>query len=133
MKQLTTPHMNKCNGCQLCTLACARLVHKKVSWHASGIRIIASEGQSTSYHARYCLACENPICAKNCSHGALQERAGGGAILDKTKCKNCGACEQACPVNAISSDRDGTYHCQHCGLCVQFCMQGCLQMQEFPA
>jgi Fe-S-cluster-containing dehydrogenase component len=38
MKILTTPRMERCIGCNSCSLACARLVHKRLSWLAAGIK-----------------------------------------------------------------------------------------------
>ena len=32
MKILTAPRMERCIGCHSCSLACARLVHKFLSW-----------------------------------------------------------------------------------------------------
>ncbi len=122
--------MDRCNGCQLCAVACARLVYQKISWQASGIRIVTLASQRTAYQAIHCLACDEPSCAESCLQGALKARAGGGVTFDKEKCINCGACQESCPVDAISSDKDGTYHCVHCGKCVDFCKQGCLEMQE---
>lgn len=46
-----------------------------------------------------------------------------------SKCANCGACINACPVNAISVMEDGPYYkinidqdkCNECGLCIRVC------------
>ncbi len=32
MNILTTPNMERCIGCYSCSLACARLVHRNLSW-----------------------------------------------------------------------------------------------------
>ena len=42
MKILTTPRMERCIGCHACSLACARLVHIRLSWDTAGIRILSS-------------------------------------------------------------------------------------------
>ncbi len=52
MKILTTPRMERCIGCHSCSLACARLVHKRLSWDTAGIRIRSSGGLSTGFEAR---------------------------------------------------------------------------------
>ena len=50
-------------------------------------------------------------------------------ICDFSKCSNCGACYNICPVNAISVNSDTMYYslcvdekkCTHCGLCKKAC------------
>ncbi len=46
-KILTTPRMERCIGCHSCSLACARLVNRRLSWDTAGIRIVSSGGLST--------------------------------------------------------------------------------------
>jgi Fe-S-cluster-containing hydrogenase component 2 len=131
MKQLATPRMDQCIGCQSCALACARLVHKKISWHTSGIRIHSAGGLSTGFTANRCLACDPAPCAAACPTGAFSDRPGGGVIVKKNLCIQCGECVAACPVEAICRDRLGdVYVCIHCGQCVLFCPQNCLEMVE---
>jgi len=64
MKILTTPRMERCIGCNSCSLACARLVHKRLSWLAAGIRIMSTGGLSTGFEARSCMACDPAPCAE---------------------------------------------------------------------
>ena len=71
MKILTTPRMERCIGCHSCSLACARLVHKNLSWDTAGIRIASSGGLSTGFEARTCLACDPAPCANACPDGRL--------------------------------------------------------------
>jgi hypothetical protein len=56
MKILRTPRMERCIGCHSCSLACARLVHKQLSWDKAGIRIQSTGGLSTGFEAMPCLA-----------------------------------------------------------------------------
>lgn len=129
MKQLTTPHMEQCIGCHSCSLACARLVYKKISWNTSGIRIQSSGGLSTGFVALRCLSCDPAPCVDVCPTGAFTQRPGGGVIFKKKLCIKCGECVLACPVDGISKDKEGNvYVCIHCGTCVDFCPQGCLAM-----
>ena len=131
MKQLITPRMDQCIGCQSCSLACARLVYRKVSWNTSGIRIHSSGGLSTGFVASKCLACDPAPCAGACPTEAYSSRPGGGVIAKKSLCIQCGQCANACPVDAIYQDRLGdVFVCIHCGQCVEFCPQDCLEMQE---
>ncbi len=131
MKQLITPRMDQCIGCHSCSLACARLVHKKVSWNSAGIRIHSSGGLSTGFVANRCLACDPAPCVQVCPTGAYSQRSGGGVIVKKKLCIECGKCVEACPVDAIYQDRQGAvYVCIQCGRCVAFCPQNCLEMRE---
>ena len=86
MKILTTPHMDRCIGCHSCSLACARLVHKRFSWETSGIRIQSSGGLSSGFVAKRCLACNPPPCAAVCPTGCLKARAGGGVTVRRKLC-----------------------------------------------
>jgi Fe-S-cluster-containing hydrogenase component 2 len=40
MKILTTPRMERCIGCHSCSFACARLVHKRLSWDTAGTPVL---------------------------------------------------------------------------------------------
>ncbi|THB73159.1 MAG: 4Fe-4S dicluster domain-containing protein [Desulfobulbaceae bacterium] len=131
MKLLTTPRMDRCIGCHSCALACARLIHKRLSWSESGIRIHSSGGLSTGYVAVRCLACDTPPCASACPTGALTPRKGGGVVVRKKHCIKCGECVQACPVDGVYQADDGNvYICIHCGRCVEFCPHNCLELQK---
>ena len=131
MKQLITPRMDQCIGCQSCSLACSRLVYKKISWNTAGIRIHSSGGLSTGFVASRCLACEPAPCAQTCPTGAYSPRPGGGVIVKKDLCIKCEKCILACPVDAIYQDQSGNvYVCIHCGQCVQFCPQDCLEIVD---
>lgn len=121
--------MDRCIGCHACSLACARLVHKSLSWNTVGIRIQSSGGLSTQFLARVCMACDPAPCAAACPTGAFSKRPGGGVRVKSRHCIRCGACAEACPVDAICLDRDQTpFVCIHCGRCVAFCPHGCLEL-----
>ena len=131
MKILTAPHMERCIGCHSCALACARLVHKKLSWETAGIRIHSTGGLSSGFSATRCLACDPAPCVAACPTGALGQRQGGGVIFQKKLCIFCGTCVAACPVEGILQGADGRiYVCIHCGQCVAFCPHDCLEMRN---
>jgi Fe-S-cluster-containing hydrogenase component 2 len=131
MKRLVAARMDRCIGCHSCSLACARLVHKLLSWEHAGIRISSSGGLTTGFQAEVCLACDPPPCAAACPTGSLKARPGGGVMRNKSLCIQCGQCVPACPVGAIAQDRGGDiYVCIHCGQCVPFCPHDCLELVE---
>jgi Fe-S-cluster-containing dehydrogenase component len=131
MKLLTTPRMDRCIGCHSCSLACARLVHKKLSWATSGIRIHSAGGLSTGFISVVCLGCDPAPCVQVCPTAAFRQRQGGGVVVRKSDCISCGACVTACPVGAIYQDGGGeVYVCLHCGRCVEFCPHGCLELTQ---
>jgi len=130
MKILTTPHMDRCIGCHACSLACSRLVHRRLSWNTAGIRIQSSGGLSTQFLATVCMACEPAPCAAVCPTGAFSQRPGGGVRVKSRLCIRCGECAGACPLDAIYLDHDGRpFVCIHCGLCVEFCPHECLALK----
>ena len=129
MKTLTSPRMERCIGCHSCSLACARLIHKNLSWDRAGIRIKSSGGLSTGFEANICLACDPAPCAEACPTDAYSQRKGGGVIVKKKLCIRCGECDKACPVDAIYLDSTGEpFVCIHCGRCVPFCPHDCLEL-----
>lgn len=133
-KVLRPTNMKRCIGCYSCSLACARNVHKSLSWKKSGIRIHSSGGISTGFQATVCLACDPAPCALVCPTQALKPRKGGGVLLKEKQCIHCGECAEACPVDAIYHDPDkGTpVFCIHCGRCVPYCPHECIELVESP-
>ena len=134
MKLLRATRIERCIGCHSCSLCCARLVHQKISWSTAGIRIVSSGGLSTGFEAKICLGCDPAPCAKACPTGSYSQRPGGGVKVDKELCIRCGACAEACPVDAIflEPETNAPYVCIHCGRCVRFCPHNCLELVNSP-
>ena len=131
MKILTTPRMERCIGCHSCSFACARLVHKNLSWDTAGIRIASSGGLSTGFEARTCRGLRpGALCA------CLPHRRLHAAERRRRHCAEeplhpLWKMRQACPVDAIYLDTTGDpFVCIHCGRCVPFCPHDCLEMSE---
>lgn len=56
------------------------------------------------------------------------------AVVDKEKCTGCGACIDACPLEAIEMQDDGLAHidestCGDCGACVDVCPVDAITME----
>lgn len=131
MKILKATRIERCIGCHVCSITCARLVHGILSWRIAGIRIKSAGGISTGFEATYCLACKDPVCMQECPTGAITKRKVGGIRIKKDSCIRCLRCVEACPVGAITSDEFGfPVVCLHCGICTKFCPHGCLEMVE---
>lgn len=135
MKILRASRMDRCISCFSCSLACARLVHKSLSWQRAGIRIRSAGGLSTGFEAQVCLACDPAPCAGACPTGAFSQRKGGGVIVKRELCIKCGECSRACPVDAILMDPEIGFPivCIHCGRCVAFCPHDCLELVDATA
>ncbi len=93
-----------------------------------------------------CHSCLAQRCVKVCNFDAII-RTPRGAVIDKNKCVNCGACAKACqyhaivdverpcktscPVNAITMDNDdlatiNEERCINCGACIVGCPFGAI-------
>jgi len=92
MKILTIPRMERCIGCHSCSLACARLVHQRLSWDTAGIRIASSGACPPALRRAPALACNPAPCAAACPTGAYSQRRGGGVIVRKNLCIRGGKC-----------------------------------------
>jgi len=131
-KIMRAVEMEKCIGCYSCMLACARQVHGSLSLERSGIQIFTRGGLTAGFEAVVCLACKPAPCVEACPTEAFQQRKEGGVRYNYESCIRCGACGEACPVDAIIMDREKEEPvvCYHCGHCVPFCPHDCLAMRE---
>lgn len=75
-------------------------------------------GYEVGQHCRGCLAHR---CADACKFGAITIDEHQKAHIDKSKCKECGACAKACPYSAISDFKRP---------CQQACKVGAITMNE---
>lgn len=60
-------------------------------------------------------------------------RSGNEAIIDSTKCSQCGLCAEMCRFDAIKQTDDGfqvaPFRCEGCKVCVEFCPEDAI---DFP-
>lgn len=81
----------KCIDCGACQGAC-------LNYH--GKRSSSQEGKSKGLIVVNCQHCENAPCGNACPVGAISQED-DRIMIDDNKCVGCGACERACPFNAI--------------------------------
>ncbi|MDR0800014.1 MAG: monomeric [FeFe] hydrogenase [Endomicrobium sp.] len=96
------------------------------------------------YVTDLCQGCMANLCSKSCKFDAISI-VGGKSVIDSNKCKNCRMCiaacpynaivritvpcEDACPVDAIKKNENGTAQidyktCIYCGKCIMSCPFG---------
>jgi len=129
MKNLTAPRMERCIGCHSCSLACARLVHKNLSWDRTGVRIKSSEDFQRALKPTYAWPAIRP-CAEACPTGAYSQRKGGGVIVKKKRCIRAGSVTKRAGGRHIPGFHRGTL-CVHPLRPVRaFCPHDCLELSE---
>lgn len=130
--------MQKCIGCQACTLACSM----ENAVPENSFRTLVStyevhDGAHTGSYMlpRLCNHCEEPPCIPVCPVGAMFQRADGIVAVDGERCVGCAYCVQACPydarfINHATGKADKCTFCAHrvdAGLlpaCVESCVGG---------
>jgi phenylacetyl-CoA:acceptor oxidoreductase subunit 1 len=106
--------LNRCVGCQTCTIACkqANDTPPGVQWR----RVLDIEqGRYPDVERVFlvvgCQHCANPPCVPVCPTGATRQRADGLVTMDYDTCIGCAYCAVACPYQArtIVHDPAGYY------------------------
>jgi len=129
---------SRCMGCNTCTVACKDTYNVNpgpVSYRKhETYEIEDSEGVFYPL-VMSCNHCENPICVKACSVGAITKRSDGIVYVDRSKCQGLQACILMCPFAAPDiADRkqEPTYSdkwisrhpMQKCNLCMEMLDRG---------
>ncbi len=95
--------LQKCVGCNSCTVACraeqgtpAGIHFHKVMKYEAG----KYPNAKMKFLPMPCMHCQDPPCQKVCPTGATYMNDTGLVLIDPTKCIGCRACMVACPYEA---------------------------------
>ena len=105
--------LNKCIGCDACTIACKQENHTPPGVQYN---IVIKEDKGSypnSYQSllpKPCMHCEKPPCVKVCPVGATWKRQDGIVVIDYEKCIGCRYCITACPYGARYFDFGENYY-----------------------
>ncbi len=117
---------NKCNGCQICELACSAIkesVHDPQLSRIRNVRMTDTVMMSVS-----CRLCEKPACVTACPRLALSQEPETRLInIEKSLCDGCGWCIEACKFGAIALNRDTPRTVEICDLCYDLSQPRCVE------
>ena len=121
---------DKCSGCRECEFVCSTYHFNVSNPNRSGVRIekkgLTDDIPHVCTHGKDC----NFECIDACKFDAMKKKD-GIVYVDYDKCVGCGACERACPINAIWIFEKKAYKCDLCQgepRCVKVCSQGALEI-----
>lgn len=120
--------LNKCVGCNACTVAC--IAENKIPDNKYRTRILEHEGGTFPHVYRYyekfaCNHCQDAPCVKACPTKASYQTEWGTVEVNPDLCIGCGYCVLACPyrVRAMSDSRYGGLPVK-CTMCTHRLEQG---------
>lgn len=95
--------LDKCTGCQTCSVACK--VENGLGPAINRVNIVEKETGNYPdvkriYFPKRCMNCKDPQCIQVCPSGATEQRSDGIVTIDEDKCIGCRYCVIACPYNA---------------------------------
>lgn len=92
--------LEKCTGCQACTVACGMENSRLPGEHWQDV-IFYNEGEYPSAQVKWfprpCMQCENPSCVAVCPVRATYKNEDGVVLVDWERCIGCKYCMVACP------------------------------------
>ncbi len=147
MKEIMV-HLDRCNGCLTCSLACAAAHSSSgtiVGAMLEGIpgRIFVQAAGSRPVPI-LCRHCEDAPCVDACMTGAMQKDPGTGLVSNEGReqtCVGCWMCIMACPYGAIiqkPGEKKLALKCDGCPgreipACVAACPNNALVYEEADA
>ncbi len=134
MKLIDVIH-NNCVGCRLCEMFCSLVHEGECSTTKSRIKIHRDE-EFGNNRVSLCWHCTDAYCLESCAYGALsRDEQTGAVVVDDESCTACEACILACPVGAMSlnKEKDTVFKCNLCDgdpECVKVCFRKALALIE---
>lgn len=122
----------RCTGCRLCELACSLHHEGRFSPELSKIRVLKIDRYGFDYPL-LCHQCQRCSALLHCPRGALKRGPEGRLLLLEERCDGCGACAEACSLNALSLQGGRPKICDLCGgepTCVDICPTSALSIRE---
>jgi len=119
--------LDRCTGCQACTVACAQENRLKPAVFWTRVREIGPDGRFPELQMHFlplaCQHCGDPACVKVCPTGASHKRSDGVVLIDREKCIGCQRCQQACPYKIQHFDAEAK-KMEKCTLCAHLLDRG---------
>ena len=105
--------LNRCIGCQACTVACKvkNFTKPGIFW-SWVLEEEAGEYPSVRRYSipRLCMHCQNAPCMDACPTGATYQQKDGLVLIDSDKCVGCKYCILACPYGTrCFNEEEGGY------------------------
>jgi len=126
MTKLIEVNLSNCTGCRVCEMVCSLRHEEECSSTKSRIKILRDE-EFGNHLVLLCIQCAEAYCVESCPTEALQrDDQTGVVLLDEELCNGCEACIDACPLGALTFNRDKNivFKCDLCGgdpECVKWC------------
>jgi len=106
-----------CQGCRTCEAICSLAHTEAVSPQVRGIQV-KELTELGKFKLTVCQQCSDMLCAASCPEGCITRNSYSGAVEIVEGCTSCGACVEACPINAIvMTDFGGELKPFKCDLC----------------
>lgn len=116
MRWVMVIDLEKCTGCQTCTVACK--VERGLGPTIQLVTVVEKESGKYPdvkriYIPKRCMNCKDPLCINVCPSGATEQQDDGIVTIDKDKCIGCRYCLMACPYDArVFYAIEQSYHSQ---------------------
>lgn len=113
--------MNRCMGCQSCTIACKDQNQTPNGFFNSRVTKINHGSYPLawqSYKPELCNHCDDAPCIAACEYDATFYLDNGIVVVDWDKCTGCGECVPACPYDARFLDAEHDNKADKCDFCI---------------
>ena len=126
-------HPQRCTGCGLCRSVCGGRESGFAAPEAARIQNVPNPVTGGNF-AVFCQHCLHPRCLEACPQGAIFRTVTGRVAIDKSRCVNCGICQEACTEAAPLRGPAGDIRkCDLCGgdpACAKACPQHALEFTK---